>query len=168
MSGGQLVQSREASHAHQQAFFQNLSHDFALAILHSAKSWDPQSAFAQLTAFSAPTTLHCSCGRCRCVVTERRAGARSALLSVQDHELCAAFSAHCGPSLSHGPLSERSGEMVWVRLTTRGWFSRYPTSMRHVSMRGVGRESISLDRARLGSAGSRVAPSLQQRRGLER
>ena len=53
-----LVQSREGGPTRQQVFFQNLCHDFALAILSSAKSREPRIAFAQLSAFFEPTTLH--------------------------------------------------------------------------------------------------------------
>ena len=56
--GGPLVQSHGACLVRQQAFFQNLCHDFALAILSSAKSCEPRITFAQLAWIFEHTTLH--------------------------------------------------------------------------------------------------------------
>ena len=54
----QIVQSRGLENGEQQAFCWERPDDFALAILHSAKSMAARTAKAQLSARYAPTTLH--------------------------------------------------------------------------------------------------------------
>ena len=55
---GQIVQSRGLGLDGQQAFCREEPDDFALATLHSAKSYGARSTNPQLTAFCRVTTLH--------------------------------------------------------------------------------------------------------------